>query len=78
MLHRNCIALLQPPLAEGDTVKVELGCHVDGYVAVVAHTIKVCAPLTVQRYASLTLPFLCVRNCCVTYLQQLSHTTAAA
>ncbi|CAN0120255.1 unnamed protein product [Phaeothamnion confervicola] len=31
----------QRPLAEGDLVKVDLGCHIDGYIAVVAHTVKV-------------------------------------
>ncbi|CAN0111494.1 unnamed protein product, partial [Hapterophycus canaliculatus] len=29
------------PLKAGDLVKIELGCHVDYYSAVVAHTVKV-------------------------------------
>ncbi|CAM9231003.1 unnamed protein product [Choristocarpus tenellus] len=29
------------PLAEGDLVKIDLGCHIDGYIAVGAHTTKV-------------------------------------
>lgn len=31
----------QEPLKAGDLVKIELGCHVDYYSAVVAHTVKV-------------------------------------
>lgn len=31
----------QEPLKAGDLVKIELGCHVDYYSAVVGHTIKV-------------------------------------
>jgi len=30
-----------PPLAEGDVVKIDLGCHIDGYIAVAAHTLVV-------------------------------------
>jgi curved DNA binding protein len=30
-----------PPLAEGDIVKLDLGCHIDGYISVAAHTIVV-------------------------------------
>jgi hypothetical protein len=60
-VYRNATALLQPPLAEGDTVKVELGCHVDGYVAVVAHTIKVCTLNHYQKLHTLLLPF-CARH----------------
>lgn len=30
-----------PPLVEGDMVKVDLGAHIDGYIAVGAHTIVV-------------------------------------
>lgn len=29
----------QEPIKEGDVVKVDLGVHIDGYVAVVAHTV---------------------------------------
>lgn len=29
------------PLAAGDVVKIDLGCHVDGYIAVAAHTLIV-------------------------------------
>jgi len=28
-------------LVEGDVVKIDLGCHIDGYLAVVAHTVVV-------------------------------------
>lgn len=31
----------QEPLKAGDLVKIELGCHVDYYSGVVAHTVKV-------------------------------------
>lgn len=31
----------QVVLAEGDMVKIDLGCHVDGYIAVAAHTVQV-------------------------------------
>lgn len=30
-----------PPLAAGDVVKIDLGCHIDGYIAVAAHTLIV-------------------------------------
>lgn len=30
-----------PPLVEGDIVKIDLGCHIDGYIAVAAHTVIV-------------------------------------
>jgi len=30
-----------PPLKVGDTVKIDLGCHIDGYISVAAHTIVV-------------------------------------
>jgi len=33
-----------PPLAEGDVVKLDLGCHIDGYISVAAHTVVVSAP----------------------------------
>lgn len=42
----------QEPIKEGDVVKVDLGVHIDGYVAVVAHTVvagacvRLSAPLT--------------------------------
>lgn len=29
---------VQPPLKAGDVVKMDLGCHIDGYIAVAAHT----------------------------------------
>jgi len=32
-----------PPLEEGDVVKIDLGCHIDGYIAVAAHTLVVSA-----------------------------------
>lgn len=37
-----------PPLALGDLVKIDLGCHVDGLIAVAAHTVRVgvSGPLT--------------------------------
>ena len=31
----------QPPIAEGDMVKFDLGCYIDGYIATVAHTVIV-------------------------------------
>uniref|UniRef100_A0A7S1G319 Peptidase M24 domain-containing protein n=2 Tax=Corethron hystrix TaxID=216773 RepID=A0A7S1G319_9STRA len=31
----------QPPLSAGDIIKVDLGCHIDGYISVAAHTIIV-------------------------------------
>lgn len=43
----NCVCHNSPPssddsaLAEGDLVKVDLGVHVDGFIAVVAHTVCV-------------------------------------
>ena len=36
-----CACVLQAPLAAGDVVKIDLGCHVDGYIAVAAHTLIV-------------------------------------
>eukprot|EP01059_Diplonema_ambulator_P006542 TRINITY_DN16206_c1_g1_i1.p1 TRINITY_DN16206_c1_g1~~TRINITY_DN16206_c1_g1_i1.p1 ORF type:complete len:406 (+),score=185.28 TRINITY_DN16206_c1_g1_i1:144-1220(+) len=30
-----------PPLAVGDVVKIDMGCHIDGFCAVVAHTVMV-------------------------------------
>lgn len=33
-----CNVMLQPPLKAGDVVKMDLGCHIDGYIAVAAHT----------------------------------------
>ena len=36
------ISLLQhPELVVGDMVKVDLGCHIDGYIAIAAHTVLV-------------------------------------
>lgn len=32
---------LQKILAAGDMVKIDFGCHVDGYIAVAAHTVVV-------------------------------------
>ncbi len=32
---------IQEPLKAGDIVKLDLGCHIDGYIAVVAHTLIV-------------------------------------
>lgn len=31
----------QEPLKEGDIVKIDLGCHIDGYISVAAHTLVV-------------------------------------
>lgn len=31
----------RPPLKAGDIVKMDLGCHIDGYIAVAAHTVVV-------------------------------------
>lgn len=33
-----CLVYQKPPLKAGDVVKVDLGCHIDGYIAVAAHT----------------------------------------
>ena len=34
-------SFIQEPLKEGDVVKMDLGCHLDGYIAVAAHTVVV-------------------------------------
>lgn len=39
--HYSPLAAESTTLAEGDIVKIDLGCHVDGYIAVVAHTLVV-------------------------------------
>lgn len=55
----NCVCHYSPlesdtqlALSDGDMVKIDLGCHVDGYIAVAAHTITVAAdqaaPMTVS------------------------------
>lgn len=31
----------KPPLKAGDIVKIDLGCHIDGYISVAAHTVVV-------------------------------------
>ena len=37
-----CVFFLQQvELAAGDMVKIDLGCHIDGYIAVAAHTVEV-------------------------------------
>lgn len=36
----------QPPLAEGDVVKLDVGCYIDGYIANAAHTVVVGAQPT--------------------------------
>jgi curved DNA binding protein len=38
----------QPALKDGDVVKIDLGVHVDGFVAVVGHTLRVGAAPTVE------------------------------
>jgi curved DNA binding protein len=41
LLTQVCIVVCarkQPPLKAGDIVKIDLGCHIDGYIAVAAHT----------------------------------------
>jgi len=35
-----------PPLENGDIVKIDLGCHIDGYISVAAHTLVVGASLS--------------------------------
>lgn len=35
------MSYLQEPLKVGDVVKIDLGCHIDGYIAVAAHTVVV-------------------------------------
>lgn len=40
--HHHIIKILhQDPLKAGDIVKIDLGCHIDGYIAVSAHTLIV-------------------------------------
>lgn len=43
--HYSPLATESIELADGDVVKIDLGCHIDGYIAVVAHTIVVGAPI---------------------------------
>ena len=38
LCHYSPLATESKTLAAGDWVKIDLGCHIDGYVAVVAHT----------------------------------------
>ena len=44
----NCICHFSPlfndpdvVLKDGDMVKIDMGCHIDGFIAVVAHTVVV-------------------------------------
>lgn len=39
----------QPPLAEGDMVKIDVGCHIDGFISVAAHTFIVGAQPTPEK-----------------------------
>lgn len=39
----------QPALAVGDMVKVDVGCHIDGYIATAAHTFVVGSTATVEK-----------------------------
>lgn len=36
--HSPLLSEERPPLKAGDIVKMDLGCHIDGYIAVAAHT----------------------------------------
>ena len=38
---QKCKNIKQEPLKAGDIVKIDLGCHIDGYIAVAAHTVVV-------------------------------------
>jgi len=47
-------------LKTGDLVKIDLGCHIDGYIAVVAHTLLVPAengdvPTVPERVADVVI-----------------------
>lgn len=37
----STLYISQEPLKAGDTVKIDLGCHIDGYISVAAHTLIV-------------------------------------
>mmetsp|Transcript_29132 Transcript_29132/g.98235 ORF Transcript_29132/g.98235 Transcript_29132/m.98235 type:complete len:409 (-) Transcript_29132:95-1321(-) len=58
-------ANVDPPLAEGDVVKLDVGCYVDGYIAVAAHTLIVGAafspeaPLTGPRADAFVAAHIC-------------------
>ena len=39
--HTHTPSHPQEPLKEGDVVKIDLGCHIDGYISVAAHTLIV-------------------------------------
>ncbi|KAJ9442193.1 ERBB-3 BINDING PROTEIN 1 [Diplonema papillatum] len=41
-----------PPLVAGDVVKIDLGCHIDGFCAVLAHTVIVADDLKAEVPAS--------------------------
>jgi len=59
----NCVGHYSPlltedksnPLAEGDVVKIDMGVHVDGYVAVVAHTAYVSEEAATGRKADVIM-----------------------
>jgi len=36
--HSPLLSEELPPLKAGDTVKIDLGCHIDGYISIAAHT----------------------------------------
>ena len=40
------------PLADGDVVKIDLGCHIDGFCAVIAHTVIIQADMSAPVKAS--------------------------
>ena len=38
----------QPPLQDGDMVKIDVGCYIDGYIATSAHTLIVGKELSAE------------------------------
>ena len=40
-IHSIKYFISQEPLKPGDLVKTDLGCHIDGYISVAAHTLVV-------------------------------------
>ena len=67
----NCVGHYSPlvgeephlTLAEGDVIKIDLGVHIDGYIAVVAHTLQ-CAAEPLAEGNELTGRAADVVECC--------------
>ena len=70
MSVNNCICHFSPLvseadviLAEGDMVKIDMGAHIDGFIAVVAHTLvvgsSVSNPVTGKKADALLAAHLC-------------------